>query len=441
MQVTLGTHGGISVASLRGPQRGTPDARFELTAQTATIRLASGRTVNAMTFNGSSPGPELRVHQGDLVEVVLRNKDIGSGVTIHWHGVDVPNAEDGVAGVTQNAVLPGQSYTYRFRVHQAGTFWYHTHQVSSKEVRRGLFGAFVIEPRDPPPPSFLDLTLIAHTFDNVPTLNSSDELERRAVPPGTNVRLRLVNSDDNPQRFTLGRNTVSRARSRRHRPPRRLSPSRTRRSKSRPEVGPTSDSRCRGRPCVSHSSRPRSGSRSAPPARRRRRRRPPTRSSTRPTYGVPAPTPFGLSSHFDRRFDLSIGQKLGFFDGRPGRQWSLNGHIYPDVPIFVVKRGDLVQMTISNHTGRVHPMHLHGHHVLVLSKDGKPVTGSPWWPDTLEVRPHESYVVAFRADNPGIWMDHCHNLVHAAAGLTMHLAYEGVTTPFDVGDVTHNAPE
>ncbi len=82
------------------------------------------------------------------MEVVLRNEDVDDGVTIHWHGVDVPNAEDGVAGVTQNAVLPGESYTYRFRAEQVGTFWYHTHQVSSKEVRRGLFGAFVIEPRE-----------------------------------------------------------------------------------------------------------------------------------------------------------------------------------------------------------------------------------------------------------------------------------------------------
>ena len=87
------------------------------------------------------------MQQGDLVEVTLANKDVEHGVTIHWHGVDVPNAEDGVAGVTQNAVLPGERYTYRFRANQVGTFWYHSHQSSSSEVQRGLFGAFVIEPR------------------------------------------------------------------------------------------------------------------------------------------------------------------------------------------------------------------------------------------------------------------------------------------------------
>ena len=99
-------HGGVSVPTLRGPA-GPPDRHFTLTAREADVRLASGRVVHALTFNGSLPGPELRVQKGDLVEVTLRNQDVKSGVTIHWHGVDVPNAEDGVAGVTQNAVPPG----------------------------------------------------------------------------------------------------------------------------------------------------------------------------------------------------------------------------------------------------------------------------------------------------------------------------------------------
>ena len=103
-----------SVTELRGPA-GVPTRRFTLTAEHAEVRLASGRTVDALTFNRTVPGPELRVHQGDLVEVTLRNKDVKDGVTIHWHGVDLPNAEDGVAGVTQDAVPPGASYVYRFR--------------------------------------------------------------------------------------------------------------------------------------------------------------------------------------------------------------------------------------------------------------------------------------------------------------------------------------
>jgi FtsP/CotA-like multicopper oxidase with cupredoxin domain len=159
------------------------------------------------------------------------------------------------------------------------------------------------------------------------------------------------------------------------------------------------------------------------------------------SYGRPAPAPIGRSSRFDRRFRLAIGRKPGFFDGRPGMQWTLNGHIYPDVPMFVVARGDLVELTIANDTGTIHPMHLHGHHILVLSRDGTPASGSPWWSDTLDVPAHTTYVVAFRADNPGIWMEHCHNLAHAAAGLTMHVAYAGFTTPFRAGSAAHNLPE
>jgi FtsP/CotA-like multicopper oxidase with cupredoxin domain len=428
-----------SVADLRGPE-GVPDDRFTLTAKEGKVQLASGRTIDALTFNGTVPGPELRVKQGDLVEVKLVNGDVSSGVTIHWHGVDVPNAEDGVAGVTQNAVLPGQSYVYRFRANQVGTFWYHTHQVSSKEVARGLYGAFVIEPRDPPAHPALDLTLVAHTFDVFPALNLNDRLERRAVDPGTPVRLRLVNSDSTSQRFVLSGTrfrVLALDGTDLHGPQLIANHTVEVPAGGRADLGfamPDTPVRLSLDQTQAGLAFSRDGS-AAPSAPHAGPLFDPT------TYGVPAATPFGLASHYDRRFDLSIGQKLAFLDGKPGRQWSIDGHVYPDVPVFVVAKGDLVEVTISNHTRSVHPMHLHGHHVLVLSLDGKPTSGSPWWPDTLTVKPGQSYVVGFRADNPGIWMDHCHNLVHAAAGLTMHLAYAGVTTPFDVGDVPHNRPE
>jgi FtsP/CotA-like multicopper oxidase with cupredoxin domain len=158
-------------------------------------------------------------------------------------------------------------------------------------------------------------------------------------------------------------------------------------------------------------------------------------------YGTPAPTPFGAGSHFDRSFRLTIDRKPGFRNGRPGFQWTINGHIFPDVPVFIVRRGDLVRVEIRNESGKTHPMHLHGHHALVLTRDGKPVGGSPWWTDTLGVDSGHRFEVAFRADNPGIWMDHCHNLAHAAAGLTMHVAYEGFSTPFLTGGPANNHPE
>ena len=161
------------------------------------------------------------------------------------------------------------------------------------------------------------------------------------------------------------------------------------------------------------------------------------------TYGKPAAIPFDPEQAV-RRFDYNIGRRIGFIDGRPGFWWSINGKLFPDVPMYVVDEGDIVRMTIKNTSGSVHPMHLHGHHAVVVSRDGVPSSGSPWWVDSLDVEDGETFVIAFVADNPGVWMDHCHNLQHAAQGLVAHLAYNGVSEPYivghEVGDA-HNHPE
>jgi FtsP/CotA-like multicopper oxidase with cupredoxin domain len=158
------------------------------------------------------------------------------------------------------------------------------------------------------------------------------------------------------------------------------------------------------------------------------------------SYGTPAPT--GLDpARADRRFEMRLGRRPGFLDGKPGLWWTTNGRLFPDVPMYLVREGDVAVMTISNSSGDSHPMHLHGHHVLVLSRDGEPATGSPWWTDSLDVEDGQTYEIAFRAENPGIWMDHCHNLPHAVEGMVVHLMYEGYTTPYLVGGEADNEPE
>ncbi|HEY7398372.1 MAG TPA: multicopper oxidase family protein [Gaiellaceae bacterium] len=441
VRAVRGGSGLVNVASLTGPKTGTPDERFVLTAEHARVRLASGKTVDALTFNGTVPGPELRAHTGDLVEVVLRNKDVEEGVTIHWHGVDVPNAEDGVAGVTQNAVPVGGRYVYRFRVEQAGTFWYHTHQDSDSDVHRGLYGAFVIVPRRRPPARSLDLTLIAHTLGGTSVLNANDGVRLRRAAPGTNVRLRLVNSNNTTASFALSGTpfeVLAIDGTDLHGPTPIENKLVAVAAGGRIDLGLTMPSRPVRLDLISSGAAlVLSPNGSIPPA---------PDVDGRPTfdpfgYGSPAPAPFTLSSHFDRIFELKIQRKLGFENGRPGYQWAVDGGIYPRVPMLVVSPGDLVKMTIANDSNAVHPMHLHGHHILVLSRNGMPDTGSPWWVDTLEVDPGDRYVVAFRADNPGLWMDHCHNLRHATAGLTMHLMYVNVWTPYVLGGPAHNEPE
>ncbi len=109
--------------------------------------------------------------------------------------------------------------------------------------------------------------------------------------------------------------------------------------------------------------------------------------------------------------------------------------------MFTVREGDVALFRIENHSGEIHPMHLHGHHAVVVSRDGKAARGSPVWVDSIDVADGETVEIAFEADNPGIWMDHCHNLPHAAQGLVAHLMYEGVTTPFTIGGDADNEPE
>ena len=113
------------------------------------------------------------MREGDLVEVTLVNEDVEDGVTVHWHGLDVPNAEDGVAGVTQDAVPPGGRHVYRFRPEQVGTFWYHSHQIASKQVRRGLLGALVVEPREGAAAG-LDLSVVAHELGGRSALDGNE---------------------------------------------------------------------------------------------------------------------------------------------------------------------------------------------------------------------------------------------------------------------------
>ena len=158
------------------------------------------------------------------------------------------------------------------------------------------------------------------------------------------------------------------------------------------------------------------------------------------SYGEPADIGFDPSSP-DRTFDYRIGKRPGFLDGRPGLWWTVNGELFPDTPMYMVEEGDVVVFRIENGSDDTHPMHLHGHHAVVLSKDGEPATGSPWWVDSLEVGVGETYEIALLADNPGIWMDHCHNLPHAAEGLVAHLMYAGVTSSYRVGGEPGNQPE
>ncbi|MDF2679230.1 MAG: copper oxidase [Brevibacillus sp.] len=133
---------------------------FTLTAKESMLHLDDQNMKNVWTYNGTVPGPQLRVKQGEIVKVVLKN-ELPEPVTIHWHGLPVPNNMDGIPGVTQNAVKPNESFTYEFTASVAGTYWYHSHQRSAEQVDKGLYGSLIVEPTTPDPtPADKDFTLV-----------------------------------------------------------------------------------------------------------------------------------------------------------------------------------------------------------------------------------------------------------------------------------------
>jgi FtsP/CotA-like multicopper oxidase with cupredoxin domain len=431
-------HGpGTSVEDLVADPDRPADVRVELVADKRTFTLASGREVDGYTLNGSSPGPLIEATQGDLVEVRVRNASVPDGITLHWHGVDVPNAEDGVAGVTQDAIGPGEDHVYRFVAADAGTSWYHSHQLSHEQVIRGLLGPLVVHPAKPDDTS-VDAVALTHTYAGRRTINGREGDVPFEATPGQRVRVRVINTDNAATDVWSGA------------PYRVLAVDGADLHGPTPVTGKALTLTAGGRadlevlvPDDGTAARVQVGDAAlvvgptgsqAPEAAR------PDDPLDLLSYGTPAPVGFDTTEP-DRTFDYSIGRRPGFLDGKPGIWWTINGTMFPDVPMYVVRSGDVVVVRIDNHSGDVHPMHLHGHHAVVLSRNGEKATGSPWWVDSLHVRDGETYEIAFLADNPGIWMDHCHNLPHAAEGLVAHLMYEGVTTPYLIGGASHNEPE
>lgn len=417
------------------------DVHVELVARQGTVTVPGGHPVEGYTVNGTSPGPEIRARQGQLVEVEFVNESVAAGATLHWHGIDVPNAADGVAGITQDAVPVGGRHVYRFVVEDAGTYWYHSHQVSHEQVEGGLLGAVVIEPATAGASDAVDVTALLHLYAGQHTLNGRVGDASVDAPPGASVRVRVINTDQGtaavwsatPFRVVAvdGRevNGPSEVADRKLLVP----------AGGRADVAVVVPATGAVRVHVGGARSVLIGDAGAAEASAPRAPQPEATLDLL-SYGRPAPLGFDPSSP-DREYEYVIGRRFGLIDGRPGNFWTINGRMFPDMPMFHVAEGDVVVMHLRNDSGEVHPMHLHGHHFAVLARDGVAASGSPWLVDSLDVHPGEAYDIAFLADNPGIWSDHCHTLPHAVDGLIAHVMYEGVTTPYTIGPTSGNRPE
>ena len=132
------------------PADRNPDPRvveIDLTARVAEVEVAPNTRVKAWTYDGLLPGPLIRAKVGDRLIVHFTNQ-LPEPTTVHWHGVRVPIEMDGVPGISQPAVKPGESFIYDFVLRDAGLYWYHPHHMSAAQVGFGLYGALLVEDPD-----------------------------------------------------------------------------------------------------------------------------------------------------------------------------------------------------------------------------------------------------------------------------------------------------
>jgi FtsP/CotA-like multicopper oxidase with cupredoxin domain len=435
---------------------------YRLTTKQAVVNLTGdGHPDTAVwAYDGTVPGPELRVRQGDPLRLVVNNK-LGEDTTVHWHGIRLPNAMDGVPGLTQKPIRPGESFSYEFTPPDAGTFWYHPHADTLQQIGRGLAGALIVEEREPVAvdrdllwfiedwrlneigqitPGFgnrMEAGMSGH-IGNTVTVNGRVP-NRVSVKAGERVRLRIVNA-------ALAR--IVRLHFEGHRPV---------------VVGHD------GQPCEPYVSE--GGRLVLGPAMRTDliidMNGKPGQSyrviddfyqdlayklvdlvyaSERPARDHPLDAPLGLPANPLAEPDLAAAERheialqggmmggmgmrasggmmmggMGMM-GMGGATWAMNGMSMtgdgqPNMPpILTLRKGQSYVLALRNETAWWHPMHLHGHSFRVINRNGKP---NPLreWRDTVLMPPRESADIAFVADNPGDWMFHCHVTDHQEAGM------------------------
>lgn len=460
---------------------------INLTAKEALLQINDQVKLPVYTYNGSVPGAQIRVKQGDNVKIVLKN-ELPEPITIHWHGYPVPNNQDGVPGVTMDAIKPGETFTYEFTATVPGTYWYHSHQKSAEQVDKGLYGTLIVEPKNEekvdrdytlvldewmsnPDEGNMDMSGMDHS--NMNNGNSSDNQQMdmssmghdmmnmydiftingksgSAVKPlkvkkGEKVRLRLVNAGYMSHKLHLHGHEFKIVATD-GQPLKDPQPIKDELLNIAP--GERYDIEfiannpgewlleCHGdmegtdgmKVKIQYEDQTNNTD------KENAKENLPIVDMTK--YGKHELGQFTL----DQKYDVEYTMDLGTAMGKDGMIFTINGKTYPETAPVNVKKGDLVKVKLVNNSPKdLHPMHLHGHFFQVLSKNGKPITGSPLIKDTLNLKPGEEYVIAFKADNPGNWMFHCHDLHHASAGMVTEVKYTDYKSDYtpDPNDTTN----
>jgi len=416
-----------SAASILFPTTGWTTAPLRLKAGPVTARMLpeDDRLTSMLGFNGSTPGPELRVRQGDRLSVSFEN-GAGQASTIHWHGIHLDNAMDGVPDLTQAAVRPGETFHYAFDVPHAGTYWYHAHHRSWEQVARGLYGPLIVEERDPPPVD-RDITVVLddwrlerngalhesfgnrHDFSHAGRMGNVARalFSAATVRRGDRVRLRLINAAT-ARMFALriGGGT-GKVMAHDGMPLAEPSPLRDLLLAPAQRTDVILDVAAP----VSFALRTREGlhglgtiavegSNPAPAA----------------AAVVPLPAPRTPAPDRSAAIRLTLAMQGGAMGGRHRGSdlWAFNHRSgMPDAPWRRFARGQTARITLRNDTAFPHGIHLHGHHFHELREDGS--LGD--YRDTTLVDPRRSRDILCVFDNPGQWLLHCHTLAHQASGM------------------------
>lgn len=399
-------------------------------------------------YGGAVPGPEFRTMQGARFRRRLIN-DLPQPTTVHWHGVRIANAMDGVPGLTQEAVQAGDRFDYDFAPPDAGTFWYHSHNKNVEQVARGLYGPLIVE-ENAPPEVDADLALmiddwrldtrtmaITGDFDNRHDLSHAGRLGNittvnghfdpvQSVRRHDRLRLRLINAA-NARVFEIGFEglegwlvaldgmplqtpaPVTGAF--------RLAPAQRADVivdvTAKAEAHLLSIERDGGYGLMRFA---------VQPGPRVRRDNAPSALPPNPMPAIAEPaaaplTEMRMTGGAMRGLEPS---QLGTTLMQPrelyelGKFWALAGQVDRGPAPFVdAARGETHRISFVNDTAFGHAMHTHGHHFRTLRADG---SLGPWR-DTLLIDPGETRQVVMVADNPGNWLLHCHMLGHAAAGM------------------------
>ena len=400
---------------------------MRLTAEpvVAQILPEGSGTTRSLGFNGGTPGPVLRVRQGDELTVNFENRT-GEPSSIHWHGIRIENAMDGVPDLTQDAVPDGENFEYRFVTPDAGTFWYHSHSRSWEQVARGLYGPLIVEERNPPAVDSDIIVMIddwwleqtgelRDDFDSMFHFAHGGRLgnyakaivSNSAAIRGDRVRLRLINTanarvfpvkvggvqgnlvalDGMPLKGLQPADTI------------RLAPAQ-RADIIADVAGDIEFSFWTGQEQYPLATINAEGSNPFP----------------RTSPIVPLPPNNLATTNGDSDMHLTLRMQGGAMGGQhPGDDiWSFNGVSgLPAAPWFQVQRGTAVKMTLVNDTSFPHGIHLHGHHFHEVGGDG---TLGPLRDTTLvEARASRDIICVF--SNPGKWLLHCHMLGHSVTGM------------------------